>query len=143
MKVIHGECTRCGLCGCWDRPEENGKEWCEGLPEHAFDWYRQHPEDEEPIFMLLRIAVDGDQTTVTIPGVGIFSFVYHPGVGVGTSEDDKSCPFLDQVAMECQLWGTSYLPVVCATTPQNLVREEQIDQWIVDHPQCGLYWTDE
>lgn len=142
-KVIQGSCTKCGLCGCWDRPEANGKEWCEGLPEHAFAWYKQHPDQEERVFVLLRKVVEKERQTVAVPGIGVFSFVYRSSVGVCTSETDKSCPFLDQVTMNCRVWGTSYLPVVCATTPQNLVDEKQIDRWIKDHPQCGFYWVDE
>lgn len=35
-KIIKGQCNMCGLCDCWDKPEANGKEWCQGLPEGAF-----------------------------------------------------------------------------------------------------------
>lgn len=142
-KVIQGNCTRCGLCGCWDKPEVNGKEWCGGLPEHVFKWYKQHPEQEEPIFALLCEVVERGMRTVAIPSIGAFSFVYRPGIGVCTSETDKSCPFLDQSDISCRLWGTSYLPRVCATTPQNLVDEDQIARWVKDHPQCDFYWVDE
>ncbi len=143
MKVIKGSCTRCGLCGCWDRPEANGKEWCEGLPEHAFEWYKQHPSQEEFIFKLLRASIENRQVTAAIPSIGVFSFVYRRGIGLCTSDTDKSCPFLDQSDLSCRLWGTVYLPTVCSITPQNLVNEDQIAQWAKDHPQCGFYWVDE
>lgn len=143
MKKIHGGCTFCGLCGCLDRPEANGKEWCEGLPESLFGWYKQHPEDEEILFKLLREAMSEGHSTVEISILGTISFVYHEGFGVGTAETDKSCPFLDQSNMRCRLWGTDYLPRVCATTPQLFTDEEQMKQWILDHPKCNFYWIDE
>lgn len=143
MKKVRGGCTKCGLCGCWDRPEANGKRWCEGLPENLFSWYKQYPEDEEIIFTLLRKAMRKGLSVVKVPDVGSFSFVYHPGVGVGSAETDKSCPFLDQSDISCRLWETDYLPQVCATTPQNLVNEDKIKQWLRDHPKCDFYWVDE
>lgn len=143
MKKVREGCTKCGLCGCWDRPEVNGKEWCEGLPENLFNWYKQHPEDEEKIFTLLRKAMRRGLSVVKVPNIGSFSFVHHLGVGVGSAETDKSCPFLDQSDISCRLWGTDYLPRVCATTPQNLVNEDKIKQWLVDHPKCDFYWVDE
>lgn len=143
MKSIRGKCTRCGLCGCWDRPEANGKEWCDGIPEGLFNWYKQHPEDEEFTFELLRTAMDAGQSIVAVPSIDSFPFVPHTGFGVGTSKNDKSCPFLNQSDISCKVWGTGYLPNVCLITPQNLVNEEQIKQWPIDHPQCGFYWVDE
>lgn len=140
--LIQGNCTKCGLCGCWDRPEANGKEWCGGLPERIFKWYKQHPDQEEPLFKLLRGSIEKAQVTVTIPSIDTFSFVYQSGVGVCASDTDKSCPFLDQNDISCRLWGTNYLPRVCKTTPQNLVDKDQIARWIEDHPQCGFYWVE-
>lgn len=142
-KKIRGGCTFCGLCGCLDKPEADGQEWCEGLPETLFNWYKQHPEDEEILFKLLREEMGKHSSTIVIPDIDTFSFFNHEGVGVGTSETDKSCPFLDQSTIHCKLWGTEYLPRVCATTPQLFTSERRMREWKLHHPKCDFYWIDE
>jgi len=127
-------------------PEPNGRNWCDGLPEHIFKWYRQHPEweGENPVFALARVRIiEQGKKNIAIQGVGVISCVYREGIGVCTSETDKSCPFFDKENHLCKIWDTDYLPNYCKITPQNLTDEEKIEKWSNNHPSCGFYWVDE
>ena len=153
-KQVQGSCNRCGHCGCGVLPDKSNEEWCPGIPVAIIDWYLMHPDPETrkfAAFIIDRMGYtkgDRGEFRINVPGIGIVRF-WLSDEGVQVSETDRSCPFFALgTPNSCQLWGTEYLPLMCATLPQDFVDERHIAQFEQVHPHtsqggtCGYYWID-
>jgi hypothetical protein len=151
MKVIRGDCNRCGqCCGKDNNIPPFGWSFFEtclqtnpDFPESAL------PEGQRTLFQLTKTAFDIPRQVLI--GGKVYDILVKTGVGLVKSDTNHSCPFL-LTDGACGIWdnNVSWQQQLChnvfpydgfeLSSPEL---EERFTRFKQDHPSCSYYVNDE